>query len=49
MKFIEADLEFSFYVVHVFSSITYEEVIHKQSTVCSTINVFNNIIYFDTK
>ena len=49
MKFIEADLEFSFCVVHVFSSITYEEVFHKQSTVSSAINVFNNIIYFDTK
>ena len=49
MKFIEANLEISFYVVHVFSSITYEEVIHKQSIVCSAINVFNNIVYFDTK
>ena len=49
MKFIEADLEFSFNVVHIFSSITHEEVIHKQSTGCSAFNVFNDIIYFDTK
>ena len=33
----------------MFLAITHEEVIYKQSTGCSAIDIFNNIIYFDTK
>ena len=39
----------SFYVVHVSCSIADQEIIHIQSRVCSAINVFHNIIYFDIK
>ena len=36
----------SFYMVHVSCSVADQEVIHIQSTVCSAVNVFHNIINF---
>ena len=44
MEFIKAYLKLSFYMVHVSCSVADQEVIHIQSTVCSAVNIFHNII-----
>ena len=46
MELIKAYLELFLYVVHVSCSVADQEVIHIQSTVCSAVNVFPNIINF---
>ena len=47
MDVIKAYLKLSFYVVHVSCTVADPEVI--QNTVCTAINIFHNIIYFDIK
>ena len=46
MEIIKAYLKLSFHMIHVSCSVVDQEVIHIQSTVCSAINVFHNIINF---